>query len=103
MDNVWSIAFMPDGETLVSGSADSTVRLWGVVGDRSAGTTESLRALNSQSVKLVASPNAGLGQVSGLKGVSGLSGSNAARPRWGVKHWGTLRGDAFSVLSGAEH
>jgi WD40 repeat protein len=32
LDTVWSVAISPDGQTLVSGSADKTIRLWSLCG-----------------------------------------------------------------------
>ena len=36
-DWVWSVAFSPDGKTLVSGSNDGTVRLWDVTTQQQIG------------------------------------------------------------------
>ncbi|WP_026099310.1 WD40 repeat domain-containing protein [Prochlorothrix hollandica] len=35
---VWSVAFSPDGQTIVSGSEDQTIRLWDLQGNPIGGT-----------------------------------------------------------------
>ncbi|MEH2402786.1 WD40 repeat domain-containing protein [Nostoc sp.] len=36
--SVWSVAFSPNGQTLVSGSGDETIKLWSIPRDRTAHT-----------------------------------------------------------------
>jgi WD40 repeat protein/nucleoside phosphorylase len=80
---VWSVAFGPDGETLASGSSDTTVRLW----DVSTGAERCILRAHSQDV------------LSVVFGPDGRTLASSSEDRT-VRLWDISAGTAHRVLEG---
>lgn len=95
-DIVWGVAFSPDGERLVSGSKDGTVRHWDI---RTALQTQEI-ANRSETWRTVAwSPDGTLIATGGNSNVALWDGKTGAAVGGLTGHNGQIRGLAFSADS----